>query len=144
MLIGEYLHSIDQKSRLSVPSKFRKTLGKNVVITRGLDKCLFLYPEEEWKRLAEKLSSLPIGKAENRQFVRAIIGGASSVEIDSLGRILLPDYLKVYANINEAAMVLGLYNRIEIWNPETWEKYSESSRDHTELIAEKLGEAGLY
>ena len=144
MLIGEYLHTIDQKSRLSVPSKFRKNLGNDVVVSRGLDKCLFLYPAEAWKELADKLSKLPLGKADTRSFVRTMIAGAIDLEIDSLGRILLPDYLKVYARLNEAAMVVGLYNRVEIWNPELWSKYSEATRDNVEVIAEKLGELGLY
>lgn len=144
MLIGEYLHTIDQKNRLSVPSKFRKNLGKTVIITRGLDKCLFLYPLDVWRGLAEKISKLPWGKSEYRSFARAMIAGAADVEIDSLGRILLPDYLKVYGAIGQSVMIVGLYNRVEIWNPEIWAKYSEGNRDNIELVAEKLGEAGLY
>ena len=144
MLIGEYLHTIDQKNRLSVPSKFRKDLGKSVILTRGLDKCLFLYPVSAWQELAEKLSKLPIGKAENRSFARSIIAGATEVELDALGRALIPDYLRVYANLKEAAMVIGLYTRVEIWEPSIWTKYNEAASDNLELIAEKLGEAGLY
>ena len=144
MLIGEYLHTIDQKNRLSVPSKFRKELGKQVVVARGLDKCLFLYPLEEWKLLADKLAKLPSGKADNRSFVRTMIAGATDVEIDSLGRILLPDYLKVYGALKDTAMVVGLYNRVEIWNPELWHEYSARSANNTEMIAEKLGETGAY
>lgn len=144
MLIGEYLHTIDQKNRLSVPSKFRKDLGKSVILTRGLDKCLFLYPVSAWQELAEKLSKLPIGKAENRSFVRSIIAGATEVELDALGRALIPDYLRVYANLKEAAMVVGLYTRVEIWSPDIWNKYNEAASSNLELIAEKLGEAGLY
>jgi MraZ protein len=144
MLIGEYLHTIDQKNRVSVPSKFRKELGKSVVVTRGLDKCLFLYTLGEWKLLAEKLAKLPWGKAETRSFVRMMIAGATDVEIDSLGRILLPDYLKTYANLSDSAVVVGLYNRVEIWQPEFWHKFSENAKDNAELIAEKLGDSGLY
>ncbi len=144
MLIGEYLHTIDQKNRMSVPSKFRKELRKEVVVTRGLDQCLFLYPVEEWKILADKLAKMPVGKSENRTFIRNMIAGATNVEIDSLGRILLPDYLKKYADISEEAMVIGLYNRVEIWEPEIWNKYAEGTKNNIEVIAEKLGEAGLY
>lgn len=145
MLIGEYLHTIDQKNRLSVPSKFRKELGRVVVVSRGLDKCLFLYPIEAWKKLAEKLATeLPWGKSENRSFMRAMIAGASDISIDALGRILLPDNLKQFASLEKEAMVVGLYNRVEIWNPEIWKAYSEASNQNTELIAEKLGELGLY
>lgn len=144
MLIGEYLHTIDNKNRLSVPSKFRKELGSTIIVTRGLDKCLFLYTVEEWKVLAEKLAKLPWGKAETRSFVRTMIAGATDVEVDSLGRILLPDYLKVYAGLKEAAAIVGLYNRVEIWNPELWNKYSEGAKESVEEIAEKLGENGSY
>jgi MraZ protein len=145
MLIGEYLHTIDQKNRLSVPSKFRKELGRIVVVSRGLDKCLFLYPEDAWKKLAEKLATeLPWGKAENRSFVRSMIAGAADVAIDALGRILLPDNLKQFASLEKEAMVVGLYNRVEIWNPEIWKMYSATSSENTELIAEKLGELGMY
>ena len=144
MLIGEYLHSLDSKNRVSVPSKFRKELGKTVVVTRGLDKCLFLYPVEEWKKLADKLANLPWVKADARNFARLMIAGATDVEIDSLGRILLPDYLKVYAGLEDTATVVGLYNRVEIWNPEKWVKFSEAAKENAEVIAEKLGELGLY
>lgn len=145
MLIGEYLHTIDQKNRLSVPSKFRKELGAIVVVSRGLDKCLFLYPIETWKKLADKLATeLPWGKAENRSFMRAMIAGAADLQIDALGRILLPDNLKKFALLEKEAMVVGLYNRVEIWNPEIWKAYSDASNQNTELIAEKLGELGLY
>jgi|SRR3989344_2704452 len=145
MLIGEYLHTIDQKNRLSVPSKFRKELGKVVVVSRGLDKCLFLYPLLMWEKLAQKLSiELPWGKAENRSFMRAMIAGAADIQIDALGRILLPDNLKNFASLGKEAMVVGLYNRVEIWNPEIWKTYSEAANQNTELIAEKLGELGMY
>ena len=144
MLIGEYLHTIDQKNRLSVPSKFRKELGKRVVVARGLDTCLFLYPLEEWKILADRLAKLPWGKADTRSFVRTMIAGATDIELDALGRILLPDYLKVYGALKETAMVVGLYNRVEIWNPELWHKYSARSQESTEMVAEKLGELGMY
>lgn len=144
MLIGEYIHTIDPKGRISVPSKFRKDLGTSLVLARGLDKCLFLYPVGEWKELAEKLAKLPWGKAENRSFVRAMIAGAADVEADTLGRILIPDYLKVYARLAESAVIVGLYSRVEIWNPELWANYSETQKDQVEAIAEKLGESGLY
>lgn len=138
MLIGEYLHTIDSKNRLSVPSKFRKDLGRIVVLTRGLDKCLFLYTLAEWQALADKLAKLPWGKAEHRSFVRAMIAGATDLEIDSLGRILLPDYLKVYAKLSGVAHIIGLYNRVEIWNPELWAQYGELNKENIEAIAEKI------
>ena len=144
MLIGEYLHTIDQKNRLSVPSKFRERLGKRVVLTRGLDRCLFLYALPDWQEIADRLSKLPVGKAENRSFIRAIIAGATDVEIDGLGRILVPDYLKVYSSLKESAMIIGVYSRIEIWSPEIWSNYRESALENVDAVAEKLGELGLY
>jgi len=115
-----------------------------VVVSRGLDQCLFLYPIEVWRGLAEKLSKLPWGKSETRSFVRTMIAGAIDLEIDSLGRILLPDYLKAYAHIEDAVMIVGLYNRVEIWNPKTWQEYSSGAKTNVEMIAEKLGELGMY
>lgn len=144
MLIGEYLHTIDQKNRFSIPARFRKELGKRIVVTRGLDQCLFLYGVEEWNRLAEKLAQLPWGKAETRSFVRMMIAGAMDVDIDALGRILLPDYLKKYGKIEEEAMIVGLYNRVEIWCPELWRSYAEGAERQVGMIAEKLGESGMY
>jgi MraZ protein len=144
MLIGEYLHTIDQKNRISVPSKFRKELGKSVVITRGLDSCLFLYPLGEWKKLAEKLAGMPWVKSDARNFARLMIAGATDVGIDSLGRILLPDYLKVYGGLAESAIIVGLFNRVEIWEPDKWAKFSEAAKNNAEVMAEKLGELGLY
>ncbi len=144
MLIGEYLHTIDQKNRLSVPSKFRKTLGSTVIVTRGLDQCLFLYSVAQWEVLATKLSSLPWGKAEHRSFLRTMVAGATDIDIDSLGRILVPDYLKEHAGLENDAMIVGLYNRVEIWRPETWKTYRESASHEIEQIAEKLGDLGMY
>ena len=97
MFIGEYQHSVDPKKRLALPSKFRKELGAKVVVTRGLDKCLFVYPAKTWKDLAEKLGNLPMGESSTRSFVRLMLAGAVESEVDTQGRILLPEYLKQYA-----------------------------------------------
>ena len=95
MLIGEYLHTIDEKKRLAIPSKLRRELGTRAVITRGLDNCLFVFPSKEWQKLAEKLSNLPIGQKDSRGFSRMMLSGASEVDLDGLGRVLIPDYLKI-------------------------------------------------
>ncbi len=113
-------------------------------MARGLDRCLFLFPEARWKELAERIANLPMGKAENRNFQRMMVAGAADLEIDDLGRILLPDYLRVYAGLKDAALIAGLMNRIEIWSPEAWRKSAETALDQLDSIAEKLGEAGLY
>ncbi len=144
MLIGEYLHTIDNKKRLAVPAKLRDKIGKKAVITRGLDNCLFLYPLKEWEALAEKLSKLPVGQGDTRSFIRLMLAGASEVEMDSLGRILIPDYLKNYAELKKDIVIAGLYNRLEIWDKEKWSLYKENAGRNSEEIAEKLGELGVY
>lgn len=144
MLIGEYKHAIDAKKRISLPAKFRRELGKKAVITRGLDKCLFVYSLEEWKKVAETLSSLSTGQADSRNFGRLLLAGAVDVEIDSLGRILIPDYLKNYAELKEKAVVAGVYKRIEIWDEKRWEEFKSGVEEKADLLAEKLGELGVY
>ena len=144
MLIGEYKHTIDAKKRISLPAKFRRELGKKAVITRGLDKCLFVYSLEEWKKVAETLSGLSTGQADSRNFGRLLLAGAVDVEIDSLGRILIPDYLKNYAELKDKAVVAGVYKRIEIWNEKRWEEFKSGVEEKADLLAEKLGELGLY
>lgn len=144
MLIGEYLHTIDDKKRLAIPAKLREKIGKKAVITRGLDNCLFLYPIKEWEVLADKLSKLPMGQGDTRSFVRLMLAGASEVEMDNLGRVLVPDYLKNYADLKKDVVIAGLYNRLEIWDEEKWKNYKDSAGRNSEDIAEKLGELGVY
>lgn len=144
MLIGEHTHTIDSKKRMAVPAKFRKELGKFVVVTRGLDNCLFVYPRKEWEILAEKLSKLPLGQSQTRNFVRLMLSGASETEIDSLGRILIPDYLKQYAGLGKNVIVAGLFNRLEIWDKNKWNKYKGKNEKNTDELAEKLGEIGAF
>ena len=127
MFIGEYQHSVDPKKRLALPSKFRKELGSKVVVTRGLDKCLFVYPLKTWKELAEKLGTLPMGESGTRSFVRLMLAGAIDVDLDKQGRILLPDYLKEYAELDRSVIVAGLFNRLEVWNEDKWKAYKTRS-----------------
>jgi len=143
MFIGEYSHTLDNKKRLAIPSKFRKQLGKKAVITRGLDNCLVLYPLSEWQKLAEKLGALPTSQIDARGFARLMLAGAMEVTLDSLGRILIPDYLKEYAGLKKSAKVIGLFNRIEIWDEEKWEKYKRKTEASAEDIAERLKELGI-
>lgn len=144
MFIGEHQHSIDPKKRLALPSKFRKELGKKVVVTRGLDKCLFIYPIKVWQELAEKLGTLPMGESGTRSFVRVMLAGATDVDVDSQGRILIPDYLKEYAALDKNVTVAGLFNRLEIWDEKKWNSYSENAIKNTDEIAEQLGKLGIY
>ncbi|PIS13322.1 MAG: cell division/cell wall cluster transcriptional repressor MraZ [Candidatus Tagabacteria bacterium CG09_land_8_20_14_0_10_41_14] len=144
MLIGEFAHNLDTKKRVAVPVKFRKELGKKAVITRGLDKCLFVYPIDEWNKVAEKLSSLPMGQPDNRNFARLFLAGAVDVSLDSLGRILIPDYLKQFAGLKEKVVIAGVFKKLEIWDEKAWEDYKNRIEKQTDVLAEKLGELGIY
>lgn len=144
MFIGEYQHIIDPKKRLALPSKFRKELGSKVVVTRGLDKCLFVYPAKIWKELAEKLGTLPMGESTTRSFVRLMLAGAVDVDLDSQGRVLLPEYLKEYAGLDKEVVVAGLFNRLEIWDENKWAAYKVAAEENTDEIAEQLGKLGIY
>lgn len=143
MFIGEYQHTIDPKGRLAVPAKFRAKLASGAVVTRGLDKCLFLYAREEWEKIAEKLANLPLSKSNARAFARLMLAGAMEVDIDKQGRINLPKYLTGYAKLSKDAVVAGLYSRLEIWNPKDWSDYKEKAEEGSAEIVEELGELGI-
>jgi MraZ protein len=142
MLIGEYKHTIDDKKRISLPSKFRKQVGKKMIITRGLDKCLFIYPMQEWKEISKKFGDLGLGQADRRGLNRFMLAGATEVSVDSVGRILIPEYLKEFANIKSKVVFAGVYNRIEIWDETSWNKYTSKVMKEADDIAEKLGDIG--
>lgn len=143
MFIGEYQHNIDEKGRLALPAKFRVKLKKGAIVTRGLDHCLFVYPEEEWQKLAEKLMSLPLNQARSRAFARLMLSGAHEVEIDVQGRINVPDHLLQYASVKKKAVIAGVYNRIEIWDLHLWTKYKAKAEKESDSIAESLGALGV-
>ncbi|HNU96919.1 MAG TPA: division/cell wall cluster transcriptional repressor MraZ [Candidatus Portnoybacteria bacterium] len=143
MLIGEYTHTIDEKKRLAIPAKIRKELGVKAVITRGLDNCLFIYPFKEWQKLVEKLSNLPIGQRDTREFSRLMLAGASEVDLDTLGRILVPDYLRKYAQLKKNVVIAGVYNRLEIWDEAKWDTFKNQSEKEVDNIAERLGGLGV-
>lgn len=143
MFIGEYQHSIDSKNRLALPAKFRPALKSGIVITRGLDNCLFAFTKTDWQKLVDKLANLPIGTADARGFSRIMLAGAMDVKLDSLGRILLPDYLKKYAGIKKSVIVTGLYNRLEIWDAIKWETYKSQIEKSAEKLAEQMGSLGI-
>ena len=121
MFMGEYNHTIDAKGRLIIPSKFRESLGDEFVVTKGMDGCLFVYDNEEWKKFEEKLLSLPMMDKQVRQFTRYFLAGAASVEVDKQGRILIPSVLREFADITKDADLVGVGSRIEIWSRERWE-----------------------
>ena len=139
--MGEYNHTIDAKGRLIVPSKFRETLGDTFVVTKGLDGCLFVYDNEEWGIFEEKLKSLPITNKEARQFVRFFLAGAAEVEVDKQGRILVPNVLREFAELNKDVVLIGVASRIEIWSKERFE--GMTAYEDMDEIAEHMAELGL-
>ncbi|MDA8611460.1 division/cell wall cluster transcriptional repressor MraZ [Candidatus Pacebacteria bacterium] len=142
MLIGEYKHTLDDKKRISLPSKFRKEVGKKVVVTHGLDNCLFIYTPREWQTITEKLGNLGMGQSDTRGFNRFMLAGASEISVDSVGRILIPEHLREFAKIDSKVVFAGLYNRIEVWNEKTWETYKNQVVKNADQMAEKLGDIG--
>lgn len=143
MLIGEYRHTLDSKGRVIIPAKFRQELGERFVITKGLDGCLFIYPLGEWERVESKLRQLPINKKDARTFERFFFSGAVECEIDSQGRVLIPQNLREYAGIIEDVIIIGVSSRLEIWSKSNWENYNDVSKFTYEDIAEKLEDIDL-
>ena len=143
MFIGEYHHNIDQKGRVAIPTKFRNDLAKGAVVTKGLDDCLTLYTKDEWEKLAKRLADLPISKSNTRAFARLMLAGAMDVELDSQGRMILPEYLRTFAEIKKQVVIAGLFNRLEIWDETKWNNYKKGTEKDSSDIAEALGELGV-
>ena len=143
MFLGEYRHNLDEKNRLAVPSKFRQDLKGGLIVTKGLDNCLFVYPKKQWNEWAEKLSKLPISQAKSRAFLRMMLGGAMEMTLDKQGRIVIPDYLVEYGKLSKQIVLAGLYDRIELWNAEEWKKYKSKTEKDSNDIAETLAEMGV-
>ncbi len=143
MLLGEYKHSVDEKGRIAVPAKFRSNISSGAIITRGLDHCLFIFSLQEWEVMVKKITALPLAQANARAFSRLMLAGAMDVKVDVQGRILIPDYLREYAQLKKQAVVAGVYSRIEIWDQDAWEEYKSKTESASDEIAEKLGELGI-
>jgi MraZ protein len=143
MFIGEYSYSIDDKGRLSVPVKFRSKLLDGCIVTRGLDKCLWIYSLSEWEKIAEQVAGLSITSKNARSFSRLMLSGAMDLKLDKAGRINLPNYLKDYAKIKSKVVVTGVYNRLEVWPEENWKEFKEQMEENSEEIAEKIEELGF-
>ena len=141
MFMGEYNHSIDQKGRLIVPSKFREQLGNEFVVTKGLDGCLFVYSNEEWQRIEEKFREIPLTTKDARKFSRFFFAGAATCEVDKQGRILLPSNLREYAAIEKEVVSVGVLSRVESWSKDRWSENGEY--DDMDEIAEHMAELGL-
>lgn len=142
MLIGEYKHTLDPKKRVSLPARLRKEMGDEVVITHGLDGSLFVYKVSEWEKVAEKLGGLSMGQADSRGFNRFMLAGATLVELDSVGRMLIPDFLKEFAGLREKVVIIGVHTRLEIWDEDRWIEYKGKVEGEADKLAEKLGEIG--
>ncbi|WP_379131521.1 division/cell wall cluster transcriptional repressor MraZ [Paenibacillus sp. sgz500958] len=138
MFMGEYQHSIDDKGRIIIPAKIRDLLGNSFVATRGLDSCIFVYPMDEWGIMEQKLKSLSLMKSDARAFSRFFFSGATECAWDKQGRVNLPVNLRQYAKLDKDCVILGVSNRVEIWNKELWEQYFSQSEESFNEIAEKL------
>lgn len=143
MFMGEYQHNIDSKGRLIVPVKFREELGAKFVLTRGMDGCLFGYPQHEWKILEEKLKELPLAKKDTRAFVRFFYSAATECEIDKQGRINIPATLRSHANLDKCCAIIGVSNRIEIWDEAKWHEFSDEAEENFDQIAESMIDFGF-
>lgn len=143
MLMGEFEHSIDTKGRLIVPSKLREQLGDKFVVTRGLDGCLFGYPQTEWEKLEEKLDQMPLAKKDARSFVRFFYSAATECEIDKQGRINIPNTLRKHASLEKNCVIIGVSTRIEIWDKKRWDDFSEETEENFDDIAETMIDFGL-
>lgn len=141
MFMGEYNHTIDVKGRVIVPSKFRELLGEEFVVTKGLDGCLFVFPDEEWKSFEEKLRTLPVANKDARKFTRFFLAGAAALEVDKQGRILIPSVLREFAKLEKEVLLVGVSSRVEIWDKNTWEE--NTAFDNMDEIAEHMGEWGF-
>lgn len=143
MFIGEYLHTIDTKGRVIIPSKFREELGDNFIITKGLDNCLFVYPKTEWISFENKLKQLPLTSRDARAFVRLFFAGATECELDKQGRVTIPLNLRDHSRIDKDVVIIGVSSRVEIWSKQEWDKYNELADLSYDDIAEKMVELGI-
>lgn len=143
MFMGEYNHSIDTKGRLIVPAKFRDVLGDSFVVTKGLDGCLFVYPDSEWNVFEEKLKTLPLTNKNARQFTRFFLAGAASCEVDKQGRILIPQVLREFAGLEKDVVLVGVGTRIEIWSKEQWDESINSYDADMDDVAENMAILGF-
>ena len=143
MFMGEYNHTIDEKNRLIIPSKFRNQLGEQFVITRWLEKSLHGFPLAEWEKLVDKLSDLPVGASDARAFERLVMSGAAEVEFDKQGRILIPNNLVDYAQVEKETIVIGTGSGFEIWSQTNWNQYNDAASAKFEEIAEGLTDFDL-
>jgi MraZ protein len=143
MFFGEYNHTVDDKGRMSIPSKFREGLGEKFYVTKGLDGCLFVFPQEEWQKFESKLNSIPITNNAGRKFVRFFYAGAIDASLDKQGRINISQVLRGHAGIEKEVSVIGVGSRLEIWDKNAWLKFNDPENLSSEDIAEQMAELGI-
>jgi MraZ protein len=143
VFMGEFQHALDSKGRLFIPARLREELGERFIMTRGLDRCLFVYPLAEWATLERKLKELPFTRSEARAFVRFFFAGATECQPDNQGRVLIPPSLRSYAGIEKETSIIGVSTRVEIWSQQEWENYSAKVRDNYAELAEKMVDFGI-
>lgn len=143
MLLGEYNHNLDEKGRVSVPSKFRDDLGASFIVTKGLDNCLFVYSKEEWQTFETKLKTLPLTNVNARNFIRFFFSGATECEIDKQGRINIPQNLREYADLKKDVTIIGVSTRVEIWDKDKWANYTGPDNMDVEEIANQMSNLGI-
>jgi len=143
MFIGEYEHTLDEKKRIMLPRSFKTELGNRMVVTRGLDNCLFMFPLPAWKKIAGRLQELSFAQADTRGFNRFLLSGAVEVQADKSGRILIPDHHKEFAGLKKTVVFAGVSDRVEVWDAARWKSYKERIEKQADALAEKLGDIGV-
>jgi MraZ protein len=143
MFIGEYEHTLDEKKRVTLPKAFKTELGKKMVMTRGLDNCLFVFSTVSWKKIADRLQDISFTQADSRGFNRFLLSGAVEVEADAAGRVLIPDHQKLFAGLKRNVVFTGVSDRVEIWDAAAWKAYKQRIEKQADAMAEKLGEIGV-
>ena len=144
MFVGEAQHTIDAKGRLIIPANYREELGEEFMLAKGLDGCLFIYPMEQWHELESKLRALPLTQKEARSFARFFFSGANEGEMDKQGRLIIPQALREYAQLTKECVVVGVDNRLEVWDQEKWRAYNAQSEESFEQLAEIIGQSGAF
>ena len=139
MVIGEYIHTLDEKNRLSLPAKFRKEMGKKLIIVPGFDKSLFLFTVAEWQKRSARLAESSMFQSNNRSVARFLFGRAVETDVDASGRILIPDLLKAHAGLKQKIALIGVHNRVELWDEKTWDTYKKQVEQNADALAEQLG-----
>ena len=143
MFIGEYEHTLDEKKRVTLPKAFKTELGKKIVITRGLDNCLFVFSTVSWKKIADRLQEISFTQADSRGFNRFLLSGAVEIEPDAAGRVLIPDHQKQFAGLKRNVVFAGVSDRVEVWDAAAWKAYKQRIEKQADAMAEKLGEVGI-